>query len=85
MLKKEVVKKAKEIFTLNTISGYSSWKDTDYKFIAPANKEYVYQWLWDTGFHAIVLSHFDTKKEKREIRNFLIAQWKKGFLPNIIL
>ena len=53
MKKAEVVKKAKEIFTLNTISGYSKWKDTDYKFIAPANKEYVYQWLWDTGFHAI--------------------------------
>jgi glycogen debranching enzyme len=84
MKKAEIVKKAKAIFTLNTISGYSSWKDTDYKFIAPANKEYVYQWLWDTGFHAIVLSHFDTDWAKREIRNFLIAQWENGFLPHII-
>ena len=84
MKKAEAIRKAKEIFTLNTISGYSSWKDTDYKFIAPANKEYVYQWLWDTGFHAIVLSHFDTDWAKREIRNFLIGQWESGFLPHII-
>ncbi len=84
MKKADAIRKAKEIFTLNTISGYSSWKDTDYKFIAPANKEYVYQWLWDTGFHAIVLSHFDTDWAKREIRNFLIGQWESGFLPHII-
>jgi len=84
MNKVDAIEKAKEIFTLNTISGYSKWKDTNYKFIAPANKEYTYQWLWDTGFHAIVLSHFDTQWAKNEIRNFLLAQWDSGFLPHII-
>ena len=84
MLKADVIKQAKEIFDLNTMSGYSKWKDTDYKFIAPANQEYVYQWMWDTGFHAIVLSNFDTNWAKNEIKNFLKAQWKSGFLPHII-
>lgn len=84
MDKSQAINKAKAIFDENTFEGYSEWKNTNYKFIAPANKEYVYQWLWDTGFHAIVLSHFDTTWAKAEIRNFLIAQWDSGFLPHII-
>lgn len=84
MNRSSIIKRAREVFETNTISGFSDWKNTDYKFIAPANKEYVYQWLWDTGFHAIVLSHFDVEWAKSEIRNFLKAQWNNGFLPHII-
>lgn len=69
---------------MNTLKGYSKWRDTEYKFIAPANKEYTFQWLWDTAFHAIVLSNFDTTWAKAEVNNFLKAQWKSGFLPHII-
>ncbi len=84
MKKTDIISRAKDIFEGNTFQGFSSWKKTNYKFIAPANKEYVYQWLWDTGFHAIVLSHFNTEWAKNEIRNFLIGQWDNGFLPHII-
>src|SRR3989344_7956092 len=83
-LKAKYIDKAREIFQHNLIEGYSSWKKTHYKFIAPDKKEYVYQFLWDTGFHAIVLSNFDTQWAKDEIRNFLKAQWPDGFLPHII-
>lgn len=83
-LKEKYIAKAREIFEHNLIEGYSKWKNTNYKFIAPAKKEYVYQFLWDTGFHAIVLSNFDTEWAKNEIRNYLIAQWDDGFLPHII-
>ena len=84
MTRTDVIKKAKEIFEINTMSGYSKWKNTEYTFISPANREYTFQWYWDTGFHAIVLSHFDTLRAKNEIRNFLKAQWVSGFLPHII-
>lgn len=83
-LKDELIEQSKKIFTHNTRRGYSSWKQTDYQFISPADKEYVYQWLWDTAFHAIVLSHFDTAWAKREIKSFLTAQREDGFLPHII-
>ncbi len=83
-LKEKYIQKAKAIFENNLIEGYSSWKKTKYKFIAPAKKEYVYQFLWDTAFHAIVLSHFDTNWAKREIQNYLLAQWEDGFIPHII-
>lgn len=83
-LKKKYIEKARTIFLNNLIEGHSSWKKTDYKFIAPAKKEYIYQFLWDTAFHAIVLSHFDTDWAKREIENYLLAQWDDGFIPHII-
>lgn len=83
-LKKKYTAKARKIFENNLISGYANWNKSDYKFIAPAKKEYVYQFLWDTGFHAIVLSHFDTEWAKDEIRNHLKAQWEDGFIPHII-
>ena len=83
-LKKKYIQKARQIFENNLIEGHSSWKNTNYKFIAPAKEEYVYQFLWDTGFHAIVLSNFDTKWAKEEITNYLKAQWDDGFLPHII-
>ncbi len=75
---------AKEIFHHNLFKGFSNWKHTKYNFIAPAKVEYTYQWLWDTAFHAIVLSHFDTAWAKREINNFLLGQWENGFIPHII-
>ena len=84
MDKGELITKARKIFTANTFKGYSKWKDANSKFIAPSNKEYTYQWLWDTAFHAIVLSHFDTNWAKSEIRNFLKGQWDNGFLPHVI-
>ena len=83
-LRNDVIKKAKVLFENNTFEGFSRWKNTEYSFIAPADKEYVYQFLWDTGFHAIVLSHFDILRAKKEINTFLLGQWEDGFLPHVI-
>lgn len=72
------------VFNSNRLEGFSHWKKTKYSFIAPADTEYTYQWLWDTAFHSIVLSHIDTELAKNEIRNFLLGQWDNGFLPHVI-
>lgn len=53
MDKGRLTKKIKNLFLGNTFEGYSDWKNINYKFVAPANKEHTFQWLWDTGFHAI--------------------------------
>lgn len=84
MDRERLTKKVKKLFTGNTIQGFSEWKNVNYKFIAPARREYVFQWLWDTGFHAIVLANFEPEWAKNEIRNFLYGQWGDGFLPHII-
>lgn len=82
--KQQLIEKVRHVFKTNTFQGYSRWKKTNYRFIAPARREYTYQWLWDTGFHAIVLSHFDTELAKSEIKTFLLGQWEDGFLPHVI-
>ncbi|MGI8419190.1 MAG: amylo-alpha-1,6-glucosidase [Candidatus Levyibacteriota bacterium] len=82
--KKQLINQAREIFKTNVVEGYSDWKKTSYRYIAPAKKGYPYQWLWDTGFQAIVLSHFDTNWAKNEIRNLLLVQDLDGFLPHVI-
>src|SRR2546421_260221 len=83
-LKLAYIEEAKRVFEKNTLSGYSSWKHTMYRFVAPANREYTYQWLWDTAFHAIVLSHFDPERAKEEIRTFLLGQFADGFIPHVV-
>ena len=45
---------------------------------------YPHQWLWDTAFQAIVLSHIDPQWAQREIENFLLVQRADGFLPHVI-
>lgn len=83
-LKALFIEQAKKVFKKNLIEGYSKWRNTPFRFISPASEEYTYQFLWDTAFHAIVLSHFDTKWAKSEIINFLKGQWEDGFIPHII-
>lgn len=83
-LKQTLISQAKVIFENNLRQGYSRWKDTIFKFISPASKEYIYQWLWDTCFHSIVLSNFDCSWAKAEIHNLLLAQRNDGFIPHII-
>lgn len=82
--KTKFIEDAKRLFKENTLEGFSKWKNTEYKFIAPSNKEYVFQWLWDTAFHAIVLSIFDLNWAKHEVINFLKGQGDDGFIPHII-
>lgn len=82
--KEETIREAKQIFNNNLQKGYSSWKHSEFEFISPADVEYVFQWLWDTCFHSIVLSHFDVAWGRREIRTLLMGQWRNGMVPHII-
>ncbi len=57
----------------------------EYHYTCPANGWYNHQWLWDSCFHAIALSTFDTTAAKRELESLLAGQRKDGFLPSVIL
>lgn len=84
LIKEQFINQAKYIFENNTFQGYSQSFQTKFKFVAPADVEYTYQWLWDTAFHAIILSNFDLEWAKSEIRNYLKGQWEDGFLPHVV-
>ena len=52
-------------------------------YTVPA-EPYPHQWLWDSCFIAIGLSHLDTERAKMEILSLLRGQWSNGMVPNII-
>lgn len=56
----------------------------DYQYTVPSPSTYPYQWLWDSCFHAIILSHFNLLSAKREILSTLSQQFQNGMIPHII-
>jgi glycogen debranching enzyme len=55
-----------------------------YQFTVPSPGTYPYQWLWDSCFHAIVLSHFDPESAKKELLSLLSRQLPDGMVPHVI-
>jgi hypothetical protein len=66
----------------------SNWREGshrrcgDYAFTCPATPRYRHQWYWDSCFHAIVWSHFDPSRARRELRTLLNAGRGDGFIPH---
>jgi len=82
--KDAVRQRALSVLLNNRRWGYSNWAGMRYEFSCPSPLRYPYQWFWDSCFHAITLSHFDTQLAKNEIRSLLSIQRGDGFLPHII-
>jgi glycogen debranching enzyme len=55
-----------------------------HQYIVPSPQTYPYQWLWDSCFHAVVLSHFDTDLAKAELTSLFSKQFEDGMIPHII-
>lgn len=50
----------------------------------PAPNNYPHQWLWDSSFVAVGLSHLDPDKADIEITSLLEGQWANGMLPHML-
>lgn len=59
-------------------------KAKDHQYTVPSPDSYPYQWLWDSCFHAIILTHFNTSDAKKEILSFLSKQFTNGMIPHMI-
>lgn len=55
-----------------------------HQYTVPSPQSYPFQWLWDSCFHAIVLSYFSPNDGKEEIRSLLSGQFDNGMLPHMI-
>lgn len=53
-------------------------------YTVPSPGTYPYQWLWDSCFHAIILSHFDVDAAKAELRSLFTKQFSNGMIPHMI-
>ncbi len=55
-----------------------------YFYTVPSPESYPYQWLWDSCFHSIILSHFDMSSAKRELLSLFVRQFENGMIPHMI-
>lgn len=56
----------------------------EFQYTVPSPSTYPYQWLWDSCFHAIILSHFRNNDAKKEILSLLSKQFQNGMIPHMI-
>lgn len=56
----------------------------EYSYTIPSQDTYPYQWLWDSCFAAITMSHFDVVQAKNELRSLVSHQFKNGMIPHMI-
>lgn len=55
-----------------------------FRYTVPSPRTYPYQWLWDSCFHAIVLTEFDVDAAKDELRSLITAQQENGMIPHMV-
>ena len=73
-MKQELVHKAKEALKYNDVG----------KWTRPAPGLYPHQWLWDSSFIAIGLSHYNVHRAKQEILSIFRGQWSNGMIPHMV-
>lgn len=55
-----------------------------FQYTVPSPDSYPYQWLWDSCFHAIILTHFNISDAKKEILSLFSKQFDNGLIPHMI-
>lgn len=55
-----------------------------FQYTVPSPTSYPYQWLWDSCFHAIILTQFNIEDAKEELRSVVSHQFDNGMLPHMI-
>ncbi len=76
---------AREVLARNRHQGISRWENRAFSYVCPSNVTYPFQWLWDSCFHAIALTHVDVGLAKQELLCLLQAAQPDGFIPHMIL
>jgi len=54
-----------------------------YQYTIPSPDSYPYQWLWDSCFHAIILTHYNTEDAKKELLSLVAKQFTNGMIPHM--
>jgi glycogen debranching enzyme len=54
-----------------------------YQYTVPSPDSYPYQWLWDSCFHAIILTHYKVEDAKAELLSLIAKQFDSGMIPHM--
>lgn len=55
-----------------------------YQYTVPSPQTYPYQWLWDSCFHAIILTYCNLDDAKKELLSLVSHQFDNGMIPHMI-
>jgi glycogen debranching enzyme len=55
-----------------------------YRYTVPSPHRYLFQWHWDSCFHAIVWAAIDRERARDELRALVARQTAAGLLPHIV-
>jgi glycogen debranching enzyme len=58
--------------------------DRRFRYTIPSPHRYLYQWHWDSCFHAIVWASIDRERARDELRALVALQTGDGLLPHIL-
>lgn len=68
---------------LTSAKGVLKYNDVG-KWTRPAPDLYPHQWLWDSSFIAIGLSHYHVRRAQQEIVSIFRGQWSNGMVPHMV-
>jgi glycogen debranching enzyme len=71
------------VYDRNRQRGHAAWCDRDYDFVCPSHVRYPFQWLWDSCFHAIVLTHLDIRRAESEVASLLANVHEDGLISHV--
>ena len=71
------------LYDRNRQRGFAPWCGLEYDFVCPSMGTYPFQWFWDSCFHAVVLSHVDVERARRELRSLLANAQPDGFVAHV--
>lgn len=83
-MRTRILESVRAMYDRNRQRGVAKWcEDFEYDFVCPSMGTYPFQWLWDSCFHAIVLSHLDIKRAEAELMSLLKNQQPDGFISHV--
>lgn len=69
---------------VNRVNVYSPQDGIDCRFTTPDRLPHRHMWLWDSMFHAMAISRYDTQLAKEAIWAVLQCQRDDGFIPHMM-
>jgi Mannosylglycerate hydrolase MGH1-like glycoside hydrolase domain len=76
-----LLERARELLGANT---RETFEGRAYRYSIPSPRRYLFQWHWDSCFHAIVWAAIDVERARDELRALVARQSTAGLLPHIV-
>lgn len=69
--------------SVNKVNTHTKEGKVKYFWTTPDRVPHRHMWLWDTGFHALMMAEFNIKKAEESVLAMLTQMKPNGFLPHM--